>query len=252
MLIIKIKQEENINKKKEKRRKREKHNNKSIERSNIKIDNEIHTVLSLSESEFHSAEFERLLKVYKGKVVAPMDDVLCEVVEDYIFDTKPYFKRAVLSAFLKNSEDDLLRGRTVCVVDSDFQITQEYAELAKFARKLVIISEKNITTQKFTDYCFLNFGAVVSFKNEINHMDYDIWFELDNIFDDGRIIIKYKDRDAVLHPDPDYFLCNKSVSDVISLGIPIKTACAAFEVKLNEEINWQFKANNPNIRFNFT
>lgn len=253
MLIIKIKREEHIKEKKHILKRRKLSEKNFIERVNLKIGNDIHTLVHLPVSCCEKEEFKRLLKIYKGRIIVPDNIVLKEKIKDYLFDVKPYCKRAILSAFIKYMGNDFNVCKTVCIVDSGFQITQEYADVAKFARNLVILTENNINTQSFSDYCYLNLGTVINIKDNVNSLEWDIYLNLDDIFDDGRAIVKFRDKDAILHPDPDYFICNKEISEIISYGIPVKTACAAFPVKKQEGINWAFKNNkDKSINFNFT
>ncbi len=253
MLIIKIKREEQIKDKKSILKRRKFSGKNFIERVNLKIGNDIHTLIHLPVSCCENEEFKRLIKIYKGRIIIPDNTDLNENLKDYLFDIKPYCKRAILSAFIKYMGNDFNVYKSVCIADSGFQITQEYADLAKFARNLVILTENNINTQSFSDYCYLNLGTVVDIKDNVNSLEWDIYLNLDDIFDDGRAIVKFKDKDAILHPDPDYFICNKEISEIISYGIPVKTACAAFPVKRQEGINWAFKNNSDKrVNFNFT
>ncbi len=253
MLIIKIKHEEQIKEKKSIIKRRKITEKTFIERENLKISNDIHTLVHLPLSCCEKEEFKRLIKIYKGRIIIPDNVVLNDNLKDYLFDIKPYCKRAILSAFIKYMGNDFNVYKTVCIADSGFQTTREYADVAKSVRNLVILTENNISTQKFSDYCYLNLGTVVNVKDNINSLQWDIYLNLDDIFDDGRVIVKFKDKDAILHPDPDYFICNKEITEIISYGIPVKTACAAFEAKKQEGINWSFKNNkDKSINFNFT
>lgn len=253
MLIIKIKREEQIKEKKRILKRKKLGENNFIERVNFKVGNDVHTLVNLPVSCWENEEILRLLKIYKGRIIVPDNIALEEKIKDYLFDIKPYCKRAILSAFIKYMGNDFNIYKTVCIADSSFQITQEYADVAKFARNLVILTENNIKTQSFTDYCYLNLGTVVSIKDKIKSSGWDIYLNLDDTFDDGRATVKFRDKEAILHPDPDYFICNKEISEIISYGVPVKTACAAFEAKKQEEINWAFKSNKvKSINFNFT
>lgn len=240
MLIIKMKQSESTEHKKSRFKRRKKTVTPSFDRENFKIGNDIHTLINISSECCNTDEFRRLIKLYKGKILIPDNFRFKSEIEECLFDTAPYCKRALLSAFLKSFEDDLTFYKTVCIADRNFLITQEYADIAKFARKLVILTENSLNTQKFSDYCFLNLGTVVNIEEPSDYIRCDIFLNLDFISEDGSVDVRFENKTAKLFPDSDYYLCSKDAAKIVSYGIPIKTACAALNVKKCEEINWKY------------
>lgn len=240
MLIIKMKQNEHTERKTSRFKRRKKHTDISVERKNLKIGNDIHTVLNLPPECCRTEEFQRLIKLYKGKILVPDNFTFKSDIEECLFDTTPYCKRALLSAFVKSCAGSLNFCETVCIADSDFRITQEYADIAKVVRRLVILTENSLNTQKFSDYCFLNLGTAVSVRESVGSNKWDVFLDLNRITDDGCADVEYINKKVKLFPDPDYYFCGKDAAEIVSYGIPIKTACAALDVKKCEEINWKY------------
>lgn len=240
MLIIKMKPNEHTERKTSRFKRRKKHTDISVERKNLKIGNDIHTVLNLPPECCRTEEFQRLIKLYKGKILVPDNFTFKSDIEECLFDTTPYCKRALLSAFVKSYAGSLDFCETVCIADSDFRITQEYADIAKVVRRLVILTENSLNTQKFSDYCFLNLGTAVSVRESVGSYKWDVFLDLNGITDDGCADVEYINKKVKLFPDPDYYVCGKDAAEIVSYGIPIKTACAALDVKKCEEINWKY------------
>lgn len=208
-----------------------------VKRKNIVIDNNIHTLVECSEVFLCSEECKRLLNVYKGKVLVPENDGIKSICKNYLFDTKPYLKRAVLSALSKYVNECSCHNNTLCVVDDDFVFCKEYLELAKRIRNLIIISETNIDAQKFMDYCLLNLGVVVRFKKDFKGFLWDLFVDLTDIFNDGRVFIRYKNGEGIIHPDKEYFICKDEYKEILSLGISSLDLCAATAVR--DDVNWK-------------
>ena len=85
MLIIKIKQEEQIKEKKRILKRRKLSEKNFIERKNLKIGNDIHTLVYLPVSDCENEEFLRLIKIYKGRIIIPDNIALEEKIKDYLY-----------------------------------------------------------------------------------------------------------------------------------------------------------------------
>lgn len=238
MLIINIKNEELKREKKTFLRKKRRDYEVPFTRNSIKIADKDCTLLEFNSENIDNVNLEKLLKIYKGRILASNDVMGKYIPEKYRFDCKPYFKRAVMSALATYIENSNNKNVSLCIRDSNFRLFSEAVRLAKISRNLIIISEENINTQKFSDYCFLQFGTLVKFKKISETYSFDIYLNLDEIDESGKVWIKIDGKDSILYPDPEYFRCDSGLNNVLSYGIPIKIACAAFEIKHDKEINW--------------
>lgn len=241
MLIIEIKEEETENQKGFWFKRNKRKPKSTIERQSLKLGREIHTILKMPVCECENPEFKRLKNFYKGKILVPVNTEIQTALDGFLFDPKQYYKRALLSSLNKILSENANKYGTVCISDSEFLITREYTNTAKIVKNLVLITQKNINTQKFADYCYFNLGSVPQIKECAVFYDWDIFLNFDRIFDDATVQIHFKDGKKILHPDSDYFVCDESFYNIISCGILVKTVCAAFEVKKNEDVNWEFR-----------
>lgn len=211
----------------------------SVKRRNLYVNDSIHTIVECSEDFCKSKEFVRLLNIYKGKVLFPQNYGLKNICKEYLVDTKPYLKRAILSSLTKHICRDLCVGSTLCIIDDEFTFNKEYLELARKVRNLVIISEINLDAQKFMDYCYLNMGTYVRFKDTIRGVEWDFYVDLTGISDDGKVFVKYKDGEGILHPDSEYFIYGDEYKEFLSWGISPIDLCAAMEIKKDVEVKWK-------------
>ena len=203
MLIIKILSEEKDRKKSLfKRSKKMLYNRRSV-----LIDNNVYTLIECTDSFCVSEEFQRLLNVYKGQLLLPEKGNLKKLHNEYLFDVRPYLKRAVISGFTKYIKDNIYHNNTLCVIDDNFVFTKEYLDLAHKVRNLVIISENNLEAQRFMDYCYLNLGTFVRFKEKLMDIKWDLYIDLTEVSEPGAVLVRFNDKTSVFFPDNEYFIC---------------------------------------------
>lgn len=237
MLIIKFSESENERIKREWLFKRKKKTDRGIKRENITVCGKVCTLVEINEKFILSNELQRLLKVFNGRIIGSPEALHKFVPEEYRFDFRSYFKRAVISSLINNFKNNLAEF-CVCIRDADFDLLAEYADLARKTKRLVILCEENNKTSIFTQYCFTEYGVYVDFKNLNNVYSCNIFIDFSDIDETGKLLIKFNGKDTLIYPDPEYFIALKELSCVLKIGVPVKIACAAFETKSPAKINW--------------
>lgn len=225
MLIIKLFKNEKI--KGISRFKTRRNTENEVQRYNITVGNTVHTVINLPIDFSENFELQRLLKRFKGNVLLCESEFETECFNDFLFDCKPYYKRAIISS-LKNYTSGLENKRfSLTLRDDYFEMTEEAVELAKVVGSLIIEGNENLALQEFSDYCLYNFGAVVRVVPNGTITRSDMYADFNEITEDAKLFVSLRGKELLLYPDPKYFSCENGVSKLVNLGVPIKKACAA-------------------------
>lgn len=197
-------------------------------RSSVKIRNRICTIIEFNESMLGSIDLQRLLNTFKGNIIGS-DTVLEKVVPaEYRFDLKPYMKRAVLGALIKNL-DYITTDSALTVKDEKFILTDEYKKLAKQVKSLTVITADSVDTGEFCNYCFVEYGLFVKISQGIEQNFDDVYIDFDDMDINGKAIIKKQGRDQLLYPDPTYFTVAEDLQPLLRFNISPRLLCAAFE-----------------------
>ncbi len=184
--------------------------------------------LEFDEGELHTLNLERLMNTFKGQIIGSSSALEMIVSDEYRFNYKPYFKRALLSALI-NSIGNGISSFSVSVKDDAFVFNHEYLELANAVKSFSLVSEETIETKKLSDKCFIEFGNFIRVSDKINFTD-DIIIDFKNLEDDCKIMLLKQRREQLLYPDPRYFLINEELLPLVNLGINPRVLCAAFNV----------------------
>lgn len=202
-----------------------------FDRYNLRLKNKVFTVVNTS-LDVNDIELLRLIKYYKGKLLKTNNTEFNSIYSDMLFDCYQYNKRAILSSFCKSIE----KYSSVCVVDYDFRLNQEIADIAKISKKICIIGSENIDVQRFSDYCYLKLGLKVVLNDLGFKSDAYINLKEENIGNKTRFLVK--NNEDYLTPDTDYYAKNEYVEKLIELNVPFYDACAALEIKANSDVCW--------------
>ena len=225
MLILDI-QEAKIKERKRIFRK-QKINAPLIERHNFKYNNKIHTVVTIPENMLESEEFLKLIKVFKGQVIACDDPRINDIVEQYRFDTKQYFKQAVFSSLYNIISSDK-NVDTICIKDESIIGDTKLFELVRICKNVIFETENTIALQRFCDECYINYGAFVRVTEYYKNKEYGIYLNTSEIDSEGKATIFVNGKESIIYPDPSYFCCDEKLKEFLKYKIPIKTLCAAF------------------------
>lgn len=201
-----------------------------IERRNFKYNKKIHTIVSVPENELESDELLKLMKMFKGQVLACDDEKINTIVEPYRFNPLQYFKEAVYSS-LCNVIKDESNIKTVCIKDNDFRSSVALSDIVKISKNTIIETEPSIETQRFCDECYYNFGAFVRITRFHTDREKGVFFNTADIDFDGKSTVLIDGKEAIIYPDPKYFVCDNQIKELLKYKIPIKTLCAGFNEK---------------------
>ncbi len=186
------------------------------------------TIMEFNESMLSTLNLERLLNTFKGQIIGPEDAVEKIVPEEFRYDYKPYFKRAILSSLLNNL-GDCARNLSVCIRDKNFVFSNEYCNLANSVKSFTLITNENDDTGKFCNYCFVEWGNFINLTDD-KKTNEDVFVNFDDIDINGKILIIKEGKEQLLYPDPRYFSVKEELIPLLNMGVHPKVACAAFNV----------------------
>ena len=184
-------------------------------------------VVNLTENDLNEKEVISLLDKYKGFVLDTNDDKINKKISKYFFDGRLYYKRAFVSSLAnKLKAFDIVN---LCVYDDDFHFSSEWIEVAQKCKAVSVIGKSNIELEKFSDFCFMEYGLNV-FVNEQPFQDNStIYVDLNTLNRQKSLSFTYAKTTVELIADKKYFIINESVKKLVSLGVSRELACAAVE-----------------------
>ncbi len=186
------------------------------------------TILEVNEGMLYTLNLDRLFNTFKGSIIGPIDDIEKIVPEEFRYDYKPYFKRALISS-LVNNLGDLSRNFSVCVKDNNFIFSKEYCKLANNVKTFTLVTNENADTERFCNYCFVEYGNFIKLTGELKTKE-DVFVNFDDVDINGKILILKEGKEQLLYPDPRYFLVKDDFLGLINMGVDPKILCAAFSV----------------------
>lgn len=198
-----------------------------IKRENLKIGSKNIVLLELPLSELNNTDVKRLMNVFKGRILITPQNKISFVDASYLFDSRCYYSKALLSSLAKQIPFNKKEIMSVCLKYDDFEITDELFDVAKTTRNLTVIAKSSKLTDKFKNECFDKFGAYISFsEKELSASLFDVYADFSKTDNDGQIIIKEKGMEKRFYPDTKYFIPNDNTKILTDIGINEKTACA--------------------------
>lgn len=197
----------------------------SVSRENIKINNKIFSIISLTFDDLKSDDVLSLIKMNRGKVLDTKYSFVNEYIGDYLYNFKFYFKKAILSNIC-NSLHSMDKNINYIIEDYDFYQYSEYYKLAKGVRSLSIICEKNNSFSEFSHNCFYDYGLVVNNNSEKNCNSF--YINLNKIDGNGKAVFYYKLNSGIIYPDPQYFKWNDDIRKLTDAGVSFECACSVF------------------------
>lgn len=201
-----------------------------IKRYSININRKTVIVLDLPENKKISEDVLKLLKIYKGRVLVDKANENNELLKEYLYNPKEYYQRAVLSSLINQIKTVNKEWENICIKTECFTPFSEYFELVKIS-KMNLITSVNLQTKKFIEQCYYEYGAIISVKKENNTDTYDVFSDLDNIDEKGKLMINVKGKNYLLYPDVSYFQDFEEYKKLRDFNIEHNLICAAFSCK---------------------
>ena len=111
--------------------------------------------------------------------------------------------------------------------------TDNFLKHAPFDGVLVDCNKVSNTTltEKFANECYYKYGAVINFKNDETLYVYDVYLNLDEIDDLGKLMINVKGKECLLYPDSTYFSTCEEYQKLQPFNIEHNIVCSVFSDK---------------------
>lgn len=222
--------DDNDTKKKQKKlfSKKKLSNSKSeFKRYSLNVNGKNAIVLDLTEKDLHNDDILMLLKIYKGRVLVSTEYQNNSILNDYIFNPREYYQRALLSSLINQMKTVNKEWKTVCLKIESFNSSTELYELVKISKRVNIITNQNALTDSFTKACYYEYGAVITFK-DITTDKFDVFLNLDEIDDRGRLMINAGSKEYLLYSAMKYFEFCSEYQKLSQYNIEHNIICSAF------------------------
>ena len=233
MLILKFNCENEV---KEKRRKRfisksQKQKNETLNRYSVNVNGKNVSVLELTRKDLKSEDVQTLLKIYKGRVLVPEKYKNDDELKELMFSPKPYYQRALISSLVNQIKAVNKEWKNICIKTDCFEPFKELYELVKITKRVSIITVENACTQAFVKDCYYKYGAIVSVKENSSVIPTDVFVNLNEVDNSGRLMINVNSKDFILYPDARYFDSCDEYQKLLSFGLEHNVICSVFSEK---------------------
>lgn len=188
-------------------------------------------ILEITEKDLKREDVRTLLRIYRGRVLVSSDYCDNDLLGEFVFSPKEYYQRALLSSLCRQIKTVNKDWKNICVKIKCFLPFREFYELVKLSKTVTVITENNAYTDKFLNECYYEYGAVVSFKNEIIAPKSDVYLNLDEIDEKGKLMINMNGRECILYSDADYFDGCPEYQKLYQFNIEHNVICSAFSDK---------------------
>lgn len=230
MLILKFNEERERFKKSEKRFYKKVKNNE-YKRYSLNINGKAAIVLELTEKDLQCEDVLTLLKIYKGRVLVSSAYADEEILKEYLFNPRDYYQRALLSSLVNQMKTVNKDWKNVSVKIDDFTPFKEFYELVRISKTVTIITNSNVFTYKFLKECYYEYGAIVTVKKDVSTEMSDVFLDLNEIDNNGKLMINVKGKEFLLYPDTRYFDNYVEYQKLLPFQIEHNIICSAFSDK---------------------
>ena len=206
-------------------------NKNDLNRYSVCVNGKNVIVLELTERDLTRDDVLKLLKIYQGRVLVSEKYKNYEPLKEYLFSSKEYYQRALISSLVNQIKTVNKEWKNICIKTENFVPFKELYELMRISKKIVIIAKNNCFTEKFSKDCYYEYGAIVSVKNGISGLEYDVFLDLDEVDNSGKLMIKVNHKDFILYPDMRYFENCREYQKLLSFNIEYNIICSAFPTK---------------------
>lgn len=206
-------------------------NSDLLNRYSINVNGKNTIVLELTESDLLREDVLSLLKIYKGRVLVSEKYKNLEILKDYLYDSKEYYKRAVLSSLINQIKTVNKDWKNLCIKTDTFSPFKELYELVRISKIVSIVTGNNAMTEKFIKSCYYEYGTIVNIKEHIPRQNNEIFLNLNEIDNYGKLMINVKGKEFLLYPDTRYFDNSIEYQKLLPFNIEYNIICSAFSDK---------------------
>lgn len=206
-------------------------NREGIKRYSVNVNGKNIIVVELPKNMLECEDVLTLLKIYKGSVLVSTDDADINILKKSLFSPEEYYQRAVLSSLVNQIKSFNNEWKIICIKTESFKPFKELFEVVKISKSVILITKENTLTDKFLNECYYEYGSVVRIKGAEQFLKYDVFLNLDEVDDKGKLIINVKGKDFLLYPDVSYFQDNTEYQKLLPFNIEHNIICAAFSDK---------------------
>lgn len=206
-------------------------NNNELKRYSVNVNGVNVIVLELTENDLNNEDVLTFLKIYKGKVLVPENYKRKESLKEYLYLPDEYYQRALLSSLINQIKTVNREWKSVAVKTVDFTPHKEIYELVRLTKSVTLITQNNLYTEKFLKDCYYEYGAIVNVKNQNLSMKNDVYLDLNEIDNNGKLMINAKGKEFLLYPDTKYFENCPEYQKLSGYSIEHNLICSAFSDK---------------------
>ncbi len=232
MIILRLAEEQNTQKKRSLKRKKRnvKEELFNYSRSGIIIDNKPHFVISVTEKTLEDFEFQQLLDKYKGSIIVPENLETQPEISKLVFDATPFMKKAVFENFRIMICNGDYKDATLLIKDMDFLLSDEIPRLLPYVKSITVYTSSLKSVKEWQENCFVEYGVkpkVVS-DEKASFMKFDIFADFENIENDYLKISIYNEIKKI-YPNFKFLQIPDELKILENFNISKKMICAAFK-----------------------
>lgn len=206
-------------------------NQEEIKRHSVNVNGKNVIVVELPKQKIESEDILTLLRIYKGRVLVSKDDSKIKALKESLFSPEEYYQRAVLSSLINQIKSFNNEWKNICIKTENFKPFKELFEIVKISKSVTLITKENTESDKFLSDCYYEYGSVIRVKGEDQFLKCDVFLNLDETDDRGKLIINVKGKDFLLYPDVSYFQDKTEYKELLPFNIEHNIICAAFSDK---------------------
>ena len=233
MLVLDFVNERELCRKPQRRffRKKSTENNKELKRYSVNVNGVNLTVLELTENDLNNEDVLTFLRIYKGRVLVSEKFKEKEVLKKYLYLPDEYYQRALLSSLINQIETVNRGWKSVAVKIVEFTPHKEFYELVRLTKSVTLITPNNLYTEKFLKDCYYEYGAIVTVKKESVLTKNIVYLDLNEVDNNGRLMINAKGKNLLLYPDIKYFENRSEYQKLAPYNLEHNLICSAFSDK---------------------
>ncbi len=232
MIILKLKDENevSIEKSKKNKRKRAKEDVLNYSRSGVVINNKPHFVISVSKKTLNDDEFLKMLHNYKGDILVGENLENEPVLKDVLFDTKPYIKKAIFENFYSFIKTGDYKTKSLLINDKNFLFSNKIKSFLPFVKSLTVITENSTEKDEILNDCFSEYGIKPTFTDgkDISFSYYDIYADFEKI-KENKLNVTVLNEQKSIYPSFKYLEVPEELEILKNFELSNSVICAAFK-----------------------